>query len=101
MRIQHLERYLNDSLSFPTDIRSVCDTIGSVEIDAPSSSQTWAIQAILHDHENEQFDSAHEIYQTILANLPEGYVGRKYYSDRGEYIDTDVDGWSDELNQSF
>lgn len=101
MKIQHLEEFLQESLSFPTNIRSVCETIGSVEIDAPSSSQTWAIQAILHGQENERFDSSHEIYQTIIANLPEGYVGRKYYSDRGEHIDADVDGWEDELNQSF
>lgn len=101
MRIQQLKRYLDESLSYPTDIRSVCDTIGSVEIDAPSTSQNRPIQAILLDHENERFDSAQELYQTILGNLPEGYVGRKYYSDRGGHVDADVDGWADEPNQSF
>lgn len=101
MRIQQLERYLNESLSYPTDIRSVCDTIGAVEIDAPSPSQNLPIQAILLDHENERFDSAEELYQTIFANLPEGYVGRKYYSDRGGHVDTEFDGWADELEQSF
>lgn len=101
MRIQQLERYLNGKLSYPIDVGAVCDTIGSVEIDAPATSQSRAIQTILLDHENEQFDSAQELYQTILANLPEGYVGRKYYSDRGGYVDADVDGWADELNKSF
>lgn len=101
MRIQQLDRHLHESITYPTDGNSVCDVIGSLEIDAPATSQTLTIRTLLLDHEDERFDNPNELFQTIMANLPEGYVGRKYYSDRGGHVQADVDGWGDVLNQSF
>lgn len=101
MRTQSLVRFLDDSLTFPTDLQTVCREVGDVPIEAPAAAETHTIAEVLDLVEQETYFTAQELYESIQSNLHEGYVGRKHYSDREGYLDVDVDGWIDGANRSF
>lgn len=101
MRLTELPGILDESLAYPTDLQTVRDQIGELELDAPDQGDTRTVGAVLNDIEVAKFATAAELYESIFANLPEGYVGRKYYSDRGGHVEGEVEGWSGDPHRSF
>lgn len=101
MRPQELQPFLDETLSFPIDLRAVREQVGGVGLDAPDEADTRTIGAVLEQLDDETYASATELAETIVANLPDAYVGRKYYSDRGGHVEAHVDGWSTGPDQSL
>jgi hypothetical protein len=101
MRLKELHAALETSITYPADSQSVTERIGGVPLDAPGATDTLTVGAILSGLDEERYDSAEALYETIYANLPDGYVGRKYYSDRGGHVEATVDSWADGGNRSF
>lgn len=67
--------------SFPIDRESVIDTVGDVAITSPHGEHT-DVERVLEWSDETTFTSVTELHTTVMANLPDEYIGRKYYDDR-------------------
>lgn len=101
MRIGNLPDFLEEELAYPIDRASVVDQIGAVEVDAPDREDTETIAAILGSLGPETYDSADELYRTIVGNVGEEHIGRKFYDDRGQNSVDSSEGPSEERDVSF
>jgi hypothetical protein len=101
MQLVHLERYLEDELTYPIDLASVVDAIGSVEIESPNEDDSETVAAVLRPLGDDTYDSPGELFEAIVGNLSEEYVGRKFYDDRGGNPPGEADEPSDDVNVSF
>lgn len=102
MEPQNIRGYLEAELEFPTDLETVLNEIGEAEIDAPNSDASMTITAILGHMNEGSYETPDELREIILANVPEEYVGRSRYSDRGPAGNRPANGEArDEEQESF
>jgi len=83
MKIEELPAYLESELTYSLSHDSVLDRVGSVEIDAPDSDATEQISDIIGAVGQESYASPQELYETIIGNVGDEFIGRKFYDDRG------------------
>ncbi|MFD1598013.1 hypothetical protein [Halobellus rarus] len=101
MKISNLLASLEDELTFPIDQDSVIKQVGAAEIQAPDAQETETVSTIIGPLGQETYDSADELYTTIIGNVSEEYIGRKFYDDRGGNLSEATAGPTDEVNVSF
>ncbi|MCT9094896.1 hypothetical protein [Haloarchaeobius sp. HME9146] len=101
MQLGNLEAYLETELQYPVDLDSVLDHIGSTEVEAPDTTGSETIETILRPLGTDTYNSATELLETILGNLSDEYIGRKFYDDRGgNQLEVKM-GPTDEADVSF
>ena len=83
MKFRELPSFLESEFVYPTSTDSVVDQAGEVVVDAPDEDNSETIGDILSRVDAETYGSAHELYTTILGNVSDDYIGRKFYDDRG------------------
>jgi len=83
MKLEELPAYLESELTYSLSHDSVLERVGSVEIDAPDSDEAERISAIIDAVGQESYDSADELYEAIIGNVGDEFIGRKFYDDRG------------------
>jgi hypothetical protein len=83
MEIQNLREHFGEEIEFPTDLETVLDEVGETEIDAPNSDASMTISDILGHLDEGSYETPGELREIVLANVPDEYVGRENYSDRG------------------
>ncbi|WP_256289395.1 hypothetical protein [Halobellus inordinatus] len=101
MKISHLLASLEDELTFPIGQDSVIRRIGAVEIEAPDAQGTETISTIIGPVGQETYASADELFTTIIGNVSDEYIGRKFYDDRGANPPRGELGPRDESSISF
>ncbi|MGB9955675.1 MULTISPECIES: DUF5789 family protein [Haloferax] len=101
MKIRTVLESLEDEFSFPIDHGSVIEQIGDTELEAPDAQETETISTILGHVGQETYASADELYTTIIGNVSDEYIGRKYYDDRGANPSAAAVGPTDEADLSF
>ena len=87
---------INDALEshdYPASAEELTDDYGERTIDLPNGSKTFG--EILEPFEDETYDSAEEVRQSIFNMVGSEAVGREDYSDRGTTTD-EGDGESDQ-----
>ncbi|QWC19651.1 hypothetical protein [Halorubrum sp. 2020YC2] len=82
MEYSDTERVVEQSLEFPVTRDAVIEQIGTVEIESPSGDFV-TIREVLDPVDEEGYLSSDALYATIVGNLDETFIGRKYYDDRG------------------
>jgi hypothetical protein len=98
MRLRDIREYLERELQFPVDGDTVRECVGDLTVDAPDEDDSRTVGDLLPP-ENETYASSDQLADTITAHLPEAYVGRKYYDDRGPNVATGKP--RDDQNRSF
>ena len=83
MKTSHALASLEDELTFPIDQDSVIRQVGAVEIEAPDTQETETVSTIIGPVGQETYASADELFTTIIGNVSDEYIGRKFYDDRG------------------
>lgn len=101
MQIQQLRSHLDEELSYPIDQETVVERIGSIEIEAPDREDSETLATIVDSLGRETYGSADELYNTIVGNLNEEHIGRKFYDDRGQQSAHDSEGPDDKRDVSF
>lgn len=101
MNISELIEFLEGNLTYPIEQASVIEQIGAVEIEAPNRRETQTISAIVESVDEERYESPDELFETIIGNVSDEYIGRKFYDDRGSNPGEGESGPSDEVNVSF
>lgn len=82
MRLTECRAFIEREVSFPVDHESLIDRIGDRSIEAPSG-EPESIAEVLERAGEPSYRSPGEVHATLLGNLGDAYVGRKYYDDRG------------------
>ena len=83
MEIENLPGFLESELTYAVSHGSVLEHVGSVEIEAPDRDETETISSIIGAVGQESYGSAEELFETIIGNVGDEYIGRKFYDDRG------------------
>ncbi len=82
MRLREVRDEIDDCVDCPADRSTVLDRIGNEKLEAPGGDPETVAQVLGRDS-TETYYSTAEVYESILCNLSEAYVGRKNYDDRG------------------
>ena len=101
MKINELSGYLEQTLQYPVDRVTVIEQVGAVGLDAPDDAQNTDIRAVLEPLNEERYDSADDLFTSILGGLGDAYIGRKFYDDRGANPPRLVGGDRFPENESF
>ncbi|WP_416840667.1 hypothetical protein [Haloferax sp. DFSO52] len=83
MEFHALPAFLADELTYPVESERVVEQVGDVELDAPDVDDSETIATVLTPLGATTFDSANDLYNTIIGNVSDDYIGRKFYDDRG------------------
>jgi hypothetical protein len=87
--LHDLRAYLAAEIDFPADAATVRERVGETVLDASDVDGETTVREALAPIDGEEFGGAEALFEAIQLNLPEEYVGRSGYSDRGTHIDTD------------
>ena len=82
MRLRDVRGEIDDRVDFPAEAGAVLERIGDAELEAPGGESETVAQVLDRDG-TETYRTTVELYESILCNLSEAYVGRKGYDDRG------------------
>ncbi|MFC6953078.1 DUF5789 family protein [Halorubellus litoreus] len=77
----HVHDRFETELSFPATHSDVLDTVGDVEIDPPNGDPV-VVATVLERTDEEAYETATALHETVLANLDDDHIGRKHYDDR-------------------
>jgi hypothetical protein len=69
------------AFDFPADRTTVVEQLGEVELATPAGEST-TVGAVLHRTDESSYASPDDLYASLVGNLEDGFVGRKYYDDR-------------------
>ena len=83
MDIRSLQSFLESELQYPISHAVVLDEIGSVRISTPHPDEDVDIASVLIYLNEAEYDSAAELYTSIIGTLNDSFIGRKFYDDRG------------------
>ncbi len=82
MRYTDTAQIVDQSFEFPVTHTAVIERIGTIKITSPSGDSV-TIRDVLEPIEEESYLTSDALYTTIVGNLDETFIGRKYYDDRG------------------
>lgn len=85
-KIEELPAFLTEEVVYPIDQGTVIERYGTIVIEAPNRQESNTIEGIIGTLSNETYDSPDELFDTIIGNVSDEYIGRKYYDDRGNNI---------------
>jgi hypothetical protein len=83
MMIKDLPAMLERRIDYPAGPETVKSEIGETEIEAPDSADAKSIAELLDHVDEDTYDSPEELFDALVSYLPDAYIGRKFYDDRG------------------
>lgn len=81
--LKALPARLSARFDFPVDRDTLLAGIGDWVVEAPDPAESERLADVLNRSGASHFVSEADLLETILCNLSDEYVGRKYYDDRG------------------
>ncbi|MFC7096433.1 DUF5789 family protein [Halobaculum marinum] len=90
MRLTEARAAFDRRIAFPADRDAVLEAVGDERLEAPNGDDT-TVAAVLERADATAFDSADELYDTLLGFVGDAFVGRKFYDDRGDQTAVDTE----------
>jgi hypothetical protein len=81
MRYSETQQLFDQACNFPTEHRTVVDQLGDVVL-TTQSGDSFTVEEVLELTDETDYRSADDLYNSLLANLDEEFVGVKHYDDR-------------------
>ena len=82
MRIAETRDLFATEFEFPATREAVIGTVGDVDLDAPYG-ESETIGEVLGRVDQAEYASVDELFDLIISNVGDAFIGRKYYDDRG------------------
>jgi hypothetical protein len=82
MRLPETRDLFARKLQFPASRETVLETVGDTELSPPDGEVT-TIRTVIERSEVAEFDSADDLYDTLMTLVGARFIGRRYYDDRG------------------
>lgn len=83
MRIQDLQHQFEREFTYPLTSETLFEQAGDALIEAPNQSDSVTLESVIERSNVSQFSSPFDLYYTVMGNLDEAFIGRKFYDDRG------------------
>jgi hypothetical protein len=81
MRYSETEQLFEQSCTFPINHQTVIEQVGDVKLTTPTGDSI-AVGDVLELTDETTYRSSNELYLSLLGNLGDSFIGRKYYDDR-------------------
>lgn len=81
MRYSDTLQLFEQAFEFPAGHDTVVDRLGDVELTSPDG-ETTTVEDVLERTDETTYRSPDGLYTSLVRNLEDGFVGRKYYDDR-------------------
>lgn len=81
MRYSETLQLFEQAFDFPADRETVVTQLGEVELSTPEGDVV-TLGDILNRTDEPEYHSPDELYTSLMGNLEDGFIGRKYYDDR-------------------
>lgn len=82
MRYSETRELIDESIEFPISHESCVDELGEVELTAPTGDSV-PVGEVLNRAGEPEYQSSEMLYNTIIGNLDDSFIGRKYFDERG------------------
>lgn len=82
MRYSKIKQEIDKSVEFPITHDKLVEQMGEVELTAPTGDLI-SVGEILNRSGEPTYQSSHMLYTTIIGNLGDSFIGRKYSDERG------------------
>lgn len=82
MRLPETRDLFARKLDFPASRTTVLERVGGTELSPPDGEAT-TIRTVIERSEVDEFDSADDLYDTLMSLVGAQFIGRRYYDDRG------------------
>jgi hypothetical protein len=90
MRLSNARDRFVSEFTFPVEHERVLETMGDVEIEGPTDDPE-TVSEVLSRTDVESYNSADELYDSIIGSIGSDYVGRRFYDDRGSNTALDIE----------
>lgn len=81
MRHSETLQLFEQAFDFPVDYDTVEEQLGNVELNTPAGDVV-TVQDVLSRTDERSYRSPDALYTSLIGNLEDGFIGRKYYDDR-------------------
>lgn len=88
MMYSEMRLLIDRSIEFPIEHERLVEQLGGVELTAPTGDSV-AVGDVLTRADEPTYASPEVLYATIVGNLDETFIGRKFYDDRGGTFGSD------------
>lgn len=82
MRIAETRDLFASELDFPASRNTVVEAVGDVDLEAPYGDSE-SIGEVLERVEQTEYQSVDELFDLVITNVGDAFIGRKFYDDRG------------------
>ncbi|MBX0298052.1 hypothetical protein [Haloarcula nitratireducens] len=82
MRYSETQQLFEQAFTFPADRDAVIEQLGTVELMTPAGDAV-TLGEVLERTDEATYNTPDELYTSLVGNLEDGFIGRKYYDDRG------------------
>lgn len=83
MRIKDLLQTFESEFTYPLTSETLLEQAGDALIEAPNQADSVTLASVLEGCNASQFSSSSDLYYTVVGNLDDAFIGRKFYDDRG------------------
>ena len=81
MRYSDTLQLFEQAFKFPAEHDTVVSQLGTVELTTPAG-ETVTLKTILERTDETSYPTPNDLYLSLLGNLEDGFIGRKFYDDR-------------------
>lgn len=81
MRYSDTMQLFDQAFEFPADRERVVEQMGGIELTKPAG-ETTTVGEVLRRTDEQSYESPDSLYTSLVGNLEDGFIGRKYYDDR-------------------
>jgi len=82
MRASETRQLVEQALEYPVTHEQLIEQLGRVELESPRGGGR-TLAGVFESVEPTTYRSSDHVFETIMGNLDESFIGRKYYDDRG------------------
>ncbi|MFB6302796.1 MAG: hypothetical protein ABEH78_08055 [Haloferacaceae archaeon] len=97
MRYSETLQLFEQAFEFPTDHETVDDRLGEVELVTPAG-EAVTVGDVLDRTSETTYESSEGLYTSLIGNLEDGFIGRKYYDDRAGTQSGEADVRGDDVS---
>lgn len=81
MRYSDTMQLFEQTFEFPVEREAVVEQLGGIELTKPAG-ETTTVGEVLQRTGEQSYESPDGLYASLVGNLEDGFIGRKYYDDR-------------------
>lgn len=102
MKIKDLLQQFESEFTYPLTSETLLEQAGDALIEAPNQADSVTLASVLERCNVSRFSSSSDLYYTVVGNLDDAFIGRKFYDDRGtNVLRSPAERFDDTEEQSF